>query len=421
MNKTTRTADKTPRHILGHNFGIVYRFEVIRTLKKPSFWLSIVAFPLLLAVIFGISFLSTASSDDIDEQLAQEQFSLAVTDDSHLVNQQLLEQLDAQIVDNKQQGIDMVQSGEIEAYFYYPADLTTNSIDVYGQNVSLFQNGKYSSVAESLLKSSVQTTSDPNVAAILSDQVNSSSHYYKDGQEYNVLSEMIVPAAFLVLFYLIICIFSNQMLASTVEEKENRITEMLLTSIQSKTLITGKIFAFITLILIQVLLIIGLIVGGYLIAAHYLDLPSIDLSFVTINPTRAIIGLALFIVSILMYSGILVAIGAAAPTAKEANSFMSVPILILLAPLYIFTTAITTPEAPAVVAMTYFPLTAPVMMMLLNTMGTLTIASAVIGLAIMAVTTIVIFIIAARLFQTRAVGYHRSARMSLRHLRRSGQ
>ena len=196
MNKTTRTADKTPRHILGHNFGIVYRFEVIRTLKKPSFWLSIVAFPLLLAVIFGISFLSTASSDDIDEQLAQEQFSLAVTDDSHLVNQQLLEQLDAQIVDNKQQGIDMVQSGKIEAYFYYPADLITNSIDVYGQNVSLFQNGKYSSVAESLLKSSVQTTSDPNVAAILSDQVNSSSHYYKDGQEYNVLSEMIVPAAF---------------------------------------------------------------------------------------------------------------------------------------------------------------------------------------------------------------------------------
>ena len=170
------------------------------------------------------------------------------------------------------------------------------------------------------------------------------------------------------------------MLTATVEEKENRITEMLLTTISSRTLITGKIFAFITLVLLQALVIIGLVLGGYVVAAKFIDLPSINLSIITIDPVRIAIAVALFVVSILMYSGIMVAIGAATPTAKEANSFMSVPILLMFAPLYIFSTVISEPDAPVVVALMYFPLTAPVLLMVLNALGTLSIANAVIGL-----------------------------------------
>ena len=417
MSKHTATQPSTNsprRHFFGRNFGIVYKFEVTRTLKKPSFWISILALPLLLAVIFGISFLSGMSASDSEETVTEStttDFSIAITDDSHLINQQLIDQLGIRTIDNKEQGVDMVRNSQIDAYFYYPADLANDSVDVYGQNASVFDYGKYSSFAESLLKSSVQTTSDANVAVVLSDSVTSSSHYYKDGQEYNPLNDVVVPVLFLVLFYLIICVFSNQMLTSTVEEKENRITEMLLTTIQSRTLITGKIFAFISLIFIQVLIIIGLLVGGYLIAAHYLALPTLDLSFVTIDPAKLAISIAIFIVSTLMYSGILVAVGAAAPTAKEASSFMSVPILLLMAPFLIFSTVMTTPDAPVVIIMTYCPLTAPIMLMMLSALGTLTITNAVIGLIIMTITTIAIFIVAARLFQASAVDYHKRIKL----------
>ena len=157
MSKHTATQPSTNsprRHFFGRNFGIVYKFEVTRTLKKPSFWISILALPLLLAVIFGISFLSGMSASDSEETVTEStttDFSIAITDDSHLISQQLIDQLGIRTIDNKEQGVDMVRNSQIDAYFYYPADLANDSVDVYGQNASVFDYGKYSSFAESLL------------------------------------------------------------------------------------------------------------------------------------------------------------------------------------------------------------------------------------------------------------------------------
>lgn len=413
MSKLHPANNSSRRRFLGHNFGIVYRFEVVRMLKKPSFWISILAFPALMALIFGISFIASKSTiDNAEEELQNNQLAVTITDDSGLVDEQTLSQMGVSSTSDKQAAIDQVKSGKIDAYFYYPSDLVNGRIEVYGKNISLFENSKYSALATSILTNSAQSETDPNLAVILSDQLRSDSHFYEtNGDEANLIGDMIIPAVFLVLFYLIICIFSSQMLTATVEEKENRITEMLLTTISSRTLITGKIFAFITLVLLQALIIIGLVLGGYVVAAKFIDLPSIDLSIITIDPVRIAIAVALFVVSILMYSGIMVAIGAATPTAKEANSFMSVPILLMFAPLYIFSTVISEPDAPVVVALMFFPLTAPVLLMVLNALGTLSIANAVIGLGIMVITTIVIFIIAARLFQTGAIEYHKRIRL----------
>lgn len=410
MSELKQTATK---RLFGHNFGIVYRFEVARMLSKPSFWLSIIAFPLLMAIIFGVSFLDAKFSiDSAEEELKNNKLVAVITDNSGLVSEQMVQQMGATITDDKQAAIDQVKSGQIDAYFYYPADLANDRIEVYGKNISLFENSKYTALAKTILNNSVQVSTDPNITTILADQTRSDTYFYEaDGSEANLLGDLIIPAAFLVLFYLIICVFSSQMLNATVEEKENRITEMLLTTISSRTLITGKIFAFITLVLVQALVIIGLILGGYLIAANWLDLPSIDLSIITFDPVRIVIAAALFIVSILMYSGIMVAIGAATPTAKEANSFMSVPVMLLVTPFFFFNTVISEPGALIVKALMYFPLTAPVLLMTLNALGTLSITNAIIGLGIMTVTTVVIFIIAAKLFQTGAIEYHKRIRL----------
>lgn len=407
------------RNFFGHNFGIVYRFEVIRMLKKKTFWISIIVFPLLLALIFGITFLASYSSFNDDKELKDNSFKIALTDNSELISAELVSSLNATPIASLEEGIKAVKSGQYDVYFYFPNDLTTDKLQIYGQNISLFENSQYGSIASFLLKNSASTSTDPNTVAVLSDNINSDSHFYDaNGDEVNLLGDMIVPAAFLVLFYLIICVFSSQMLTATVEEKENRITEMLLTTINAKTLITGKIFAFITLVLLQAIIIIGLVITGYLIAAHYIDLPSMDLSLITFDPMRIAIGAALFIVSILMYSGIIVAIGAATPTAKEANSFMSIPILLMLAPLYIFSTVISEPNSPVVLALAFFPLTAPILLMTLNALGTLSIGHAVIGLVIMTLTTAIIFIIAAKLFQTGAIEYHRRIQLFSRKAKR---
>ena len=70
MSKLHPANNSSRRRFLGHNFGIVYRFEVVRMLKKPSFWISILAFPALMALIFGISFIASKSTiDNAEEEL----------------------------------------------------------------------------------------------------------------------------------------------------------------------------------------------------------------------------------------------------------------------------------------------------------------------------------------------------------------
>ena len=40
-----------------HNLSTVIRFEIVRALKKKSFWILAISFPLMFAAIFGMVFL----------------------------------------------------------------------------------------------------------------------------------------------------------------------------------------------------------------------------------------------------------------------------------------------------------------------------------------------------------------------------
>ena len=162
MSKLHPANNGSRRRFLGHNFGIVYRFEVVRMLKKPSFWISILAFPALMALIFGISFIASKSTiDNAEEELQNNQLAVTITDDSGLVDEQTLSQMGVSSTDDKQTAIDQVKSGKIDAYFYYPSDLVNGKIEVYGKNVSLFENSKYSALATSILTNSAQSETDP--------------------------------------------------------------------------------------------------------------------------------------------------------------------------------------------------------------------------------------------------------------------
>ena len=54
------------------------------------------------------------------------------------------------------------------------------------------------------------------------------------------IESVIPPLLYVVLLYIVIILMGNQTLAATVGEKENGVTEMILTTIRAKTLLVGK-------------------------------------------------------------------------------------------------------------------------------------------------------------------------------------
>jgi ABC-2 type transport system permease protein len=400
--------------MFGHNFGTVFSFEVVRTLKKKSFWLAIIAFPALIVAVMGVVLWSNQQANEADKDLASQQFSIGITDNSGVIPKDIFDAINAETIGTRAEGIEKVRSGALDAFFYYPENLTDNKVEVYGQNVGIFQNSRYQSVAQALLQQSATAQTSPDIAAILKGDVTYNNTTYRDGEVYDPMAEMIVPGVFLVLLYVIIAIFGNQMLNATVEEKENRVMEIILTTIKSRTLIVGKIFAMLALILIQVIVIIGLILIAYLLLRNHLSLPDIDLSNLVFNWPRIIAAAALFTGSILLLSGFMVAIGAAVPTAKEAGQFFGVVMTMIFVPLYAAPLFITSPDSLAVTILTFFPLTAPIPLLIRNAIGNLTTAETIIGVMMLFVFAAIVFMVAARLFQTGAVEY--SKKMSLKSL-----
>ena len=225
-----------------HNLSTVIRFEVVRALKKKSFWILAISFPLMFAAIFGMVFLSNQATNDAAEKLKNQSFSIAITDESKMVKPQLIAASKATEINpsDKQTAIDRVKNGQLDAYIYYPKNLDQQSIEVYGKDVGIFDNGRYGSLASSLLATSVRSDVNPAIQKIIQGKINSTSTIYRDGKIHDSVQEMILPGIFLILFYFLITFFGNQMLTSTTEEKENRVIEMILTTIEARTLIVAE-------------------------------------------------------------------------------------------------------------------------------------------------------------------------------------
>ena len=390
-----------------HNLGTVFRFEVRRTLKKKTFWITALSFPLILGVVFAIIFFSNKATTDAAENVKDQSFSLAVTDESKLVKTETLAQMKASVVTDKQATIDKVKNGTLDAYIYYPADLSKGSVEIYAKNIGLFENSRYQAVANALLQQAANENTTPEVKMILQDMVSFQSVTYKDGQAYDGLKELIAPGIFLVLFYILIAMFGNQMLTSTTEEKENRVIEMILTTIQARTLIIGKILALIVLAAVQMLVIIVPALLAYLLFRDMLAIPNFDLTNIPLDPVRIAIGALLFVTSFLLFTGLLVGIGAATPTAKEASGFFGAVMLFIFGPLYAVTLFISSPDSPIVRVLSFFPLTAPIPLMLRNAVGNLSIPDAIIGIAILGVSAVIALAISIRLFRYGALEYSR--------------
>lgn len=398
-----------------HNFGIVFKFEVLRTLKKPTFWLIALGFPAMIGLMFGVVFWSNRATQEAAEKLQEQNFSIMMTDDSGLIKPEVAAAMKVQRVNSEAEGIEKVKHHQTDAYFYIPKNLEKDSVRIYGQDTGVFENNKYGAVVRTLLSSSVDSKVTGSEALIIKQKVNSSLTTYKDGKESGGMKEMIVPGFFLVLFYLLIAFFGNQMLTSTIEEKENRTVEMLLTTVQAKTLIVGKIWALITLSLIQGMIIVLPVLVGYFQFGHQLHLPNFDLSQIVFDPTRIAVAIALFGASFMMLTGLLVTVGAMMPTAKEASSWVGLVMILLFGPLYGGSVFISYPESTFSMAMSYFPLTAPIPLMLRNTVGNLSLIEALIGVAVLVVSAVLIMMLAVRVFRYGAMSY--DSKLSLSALR----
>jgi ABC-2 type transport system permease protein len=355
-----------------HNLKTVISFEFFRSMKKKRFWAITLAIPAALAVVFGLVFISGQSSSATADAQKNAHLSFRYTDASGLVTDAVAGTFGGTRTKDNDGAIAAVRAGTLAAYFAFPADPATQPVRVYGTDKGIFQNGTYDAVARQILVSAAQQKIDsPQLTAVTQGEFKITSQTYKAGQVSGGIGVVIPPLLFLVIFYLAIVLLGNQMLGSTLEEKENRVTEMILTTLNPTTLIIGKVIALFMIGLVQILTFALPVVIGYLFFRENLKLPDVDLSHLSLQPGPMIVGALLLMGGFILFTGTLVAIGAVVPTVKEAGSVFAPLMIMLFLPFYVVSLIVSDPHALIVQIFTYFPFTAPVTAMLRNGLGSL--------------------------------------------------
>ena len=400
-----------------HNLGTVVGFEFVRTLRKRSFWIATLAVPVLIAVVFGLSYASNRSTTASTEQQSSQRVSFVYTDASGLIDAEQAAALGGSLAEDPARAVADARAGRIQAYFGYPARPDTEPVQVYARDLGLFSNGRYAAVAQRLLRTAVQARiGDPALGRLATEGATVTTTTYADGQPSGGLGTVIPPLLYLVVFYFVILFLGNQMLSSTLEEKENRVTEMILTTLNATTLIVGKVIALFAVGLVQMLVFATPVVVALVFFRDAISIPSFDLATLAFDPPRMVVGALLLLGSFVLFSGTLVAVGAVMPTAKEAGAIFGALIGVLFVPFYAVSLIVSDPRSVLVQVFTYFPYTAPFTAMIRNGFGSLPGWQAGFVIAELLVLGLLVLGLAVRLFRYGSIQY--TSKVSIRSVLR---
>ncbi|MEM8929616.1 MAG: ABC transporter permease [Acidobacteriota bacterium] len=172
------------------------------------------------------------------------------------------------------------------------------------------------------------------------------------------------PPAFVYLLWIAIFSVAQMLLTNTIEEKSNRIMEVLLSSVSPLQLMTGKILGIAMTGLTMVLSWVGFffLVVSYLPALLDLDL-EVDLSAIASDPFFLVSFVVYFVLGYLFYAGLLVAIGSVCNSLKEAQNLQTPVVVLLMVPLFSMIPIAQDPNGMLAKVLSFVPPFTPFVMM----------------------------------------------------------
>jgi ABC-2 type transport system permease protein len=200
-----------------------------------------------------------------------------------------------------------------------------------------------------------------------------------------------------------IFITSGYLLQSVTEEKENRVVEILLSSVPSLPLMAGKILGLGAAGLTQV----AIWVAATLLAIPLISAQVGGLGDISLDPAVVLLALVYFVLGYLAYGAIFAAIGAIAPGNREAQQYSGFFGFLAVIPL-IFSSAFLGGDvsSPLVWALALFPITTPATMLLVLAVSpTIPMPMVVASLVTLGLFTVLATIASARVFRATLLLY----------------
>jgi ABC-2 type transport system permease protein len=393
----------------------VLRHELATTLRRPSYLFVAFGIPLLAIVVLAAVTIFKGGSPGravSSETLDPSDFKVeGYVDQAGLIGVIPRDIPEGHLVayQSEEQAQEALDSGKIAAYYVIPQDyIETGHLLYVRPNPSPFSAHRQDSAMRWTLLVNV-LGGDAEFAGRVWNPVNLEVRDLtpspQAGQgcstpgatcDSNLLIRYL-PMIMLVLFYIFITTGSSLLLRNISTEKENRVMEVLMLSINPLQILAGKIIGLGIATLLQMLAWVGTVFLVFRTGGQTLNLPA---GF-QIPPTLLAWGLVFFLLGYAVYASLMAGAGALVPNVKETTQVTWVVTMPIFAGYLIGLFLLEDPHGRIATALSLFPLTSPILMIMRLTVGGVPLWQPLLAAVLLALTAILAVRAVARMFHAQ--------------------
>lgn len=386
---------------------LVARHEFLTNVRRRSFLFAAFGAPLFTILVMYIVFAITVESFGGTEGIGL----IGYVDESGVLAAAIDQPEDFRPYPDGNAARAAMDAGEIDGYFSLPSNyIDTGVVNLYLRSSSV-PEGLYDQI-DTFLIANIGSSVEADRLERLQDPVNTQLLTLDNGRlirDSGIAGLFLTPIIFVMVFMLASQTSSGYLMSSVVEEKGNRIMEILITSVTPMQLLVGKIIGLGALGLLQ----LGIwMIGGAV--ALQLGQNTELLSGVYIPPDMLLLGLIYFLLTYFLIASLMAGIGATAGGEQESRQLSSIFSLLLFLPFFFLYNLITDPNGTISTILTLLPFTSPVTTIFRMAFGTVPTWQLVVSLIVQIVTTVLIMWAAARVFRWSLLMYGK--RPNLREL-----
>lgn len=345
---------------------LVLKNEFKTVVFRKSFFLTLFLVPIIATVIFAIfgSIGGSQPTSIIGKLISspEEAKPEGLIDHSGLIHTIPAEYAESLIRFKDESAANTaLQEGRIGSYYIIPADfIQSGDITYLRTDFNPLGGMNQSGMIQWIIRANL-LENEPLLLSRIQQPYNLEVTYVSQQpvREAGSFVNFMVPYVVTMLFYMVILTSSSMMLSSITSEKENRVMEVLMTSITPTEMLAGKILALGLVGLLQTLVWSGY---GYLVMVLSRN-SSPELAGFQISPMLLIWGLVFFLLGYGIYAALMAGIGALVPNLREASQATTIVIIPLVVPLFFLTSLAEKPNGPISLFLSLFPLTSPITMM----------------------------------------------------------
>ena len=378
----------------------IAKWEVMRNLTNKQFIIGLLLTPVIMVVFGGLPVLLQRWNEPavvtyyvVDELGVLPSLKAQTPDNVILEEYAEKESIEKAVQENKAAGYFVLDSGF----------LNTGQIELkYNE-----RNNESITVIRTLLTRTLQNQRiqmaqiAPEQVAYLTAPAEVISVPISEADEPEAM-EMLVSTVFVVLIFFLIFTSGTMLMQSALQERRDRMAEVVLSSILPSQLMQGKILGHFLLGMIQ--LVFWLIIGLPLVI-YFIDFPVWEAISATNIPLLLFFGL----LGYLLFSALFVSMGATMEDLQSAGNSQGLVIMIPMMSFLFLGPVMSNPDGTIAVFASLFPFTSPAIMIIRNAMTKVPGWQMLVSAILLLITTWVISKLAAKIFRIGMLMYGKTA------------